>query len=322
MPRTTYQRGLHDLGNSVYAYMQPDGSWGWSNAGLVVDGDQAMLIDTLFDLVLTREMLDEMAGVNPAARSIDIVVNTHANGDHCWGNQLIAGARIIASRTSATEMRELPPQMLAQMLAAAPTMGLLGRYITAVFGRFDFRDIQLTPPTETFDKELTLHVGSKEVRLVDVGPAHTRGDVLAYIPADRVVFTGDILFHDIHPVIWAGPVENWIRACRYILDLDVTVVVPGHGPLADKNSVRRMQEYLELILTEGRARFEAGQSVAQAARDIPLGEFATWSESERLFVNMVAIYRQLGASDLPSDPITLFSAMAELAREKGLYGLS
>ena len=82
------------------AYLQPDGSWGWSNAGLVVDGDASLLVDTLFDLRLTGEMLDAMRRATPAAAAIDVVVNTHANGDHCWGNQLVRDAEIVGSRAA------------------------------------------------------------------------------------------------------------------------------------------------------------------------------------------------------------------------------
>src|ERR1700676_2136271 len=65
--RGPYTKGLHDLGDGCYAYLQPDGSWGWSNAGLVVDSGQSLLVDTLFDLKLTREILDAMHGAEPAA---------------------------------------------------------------------------------------------------------------------------------------------------------------------------------------------------------------------------------------------------------------
>src|SRR6266700_3313456 len=108
MRNQTYTRGLHDLGNSVYAYLQPDGSWGWSNAGIIVDDGLSLLIDTLYDLKLTQEMLTTMRRSLPAAEQIDMLVNTHANGDHCYGNQLVGGARIIASVQTATEMLELP----------------------------------------------------------------------------------------------------------------------------------------------------------------------------------------------------------------------
>ncbi len=118
MNQWTYTRGLHGLGNAVYAYLQPDGSWGWSNAGLIVDGEASLLVDTLFDLKLTQEMLDTMRRSVPAAAHIDLVVNTHANGDHCYGNQLVADAQIIASKHTAEEMTELPP---AQCPAQAGT---------------------------------------------------------------------------------------------------------------------------------------------------------------------------------------------------------
>ena len=85
-----YTKGLHDLGNGCYAYLQPDGSWGWSNAGLVVDSGESLLVDTLFDLKLTAEMLEAMRRAEPkAAARIGTLVNTHSNGDHTFGNQLV-----------------------------------------------------------------------------------------------------------------------------------------------------------------------------------------------------------------------------------------
>ena len=89
MSKWQYTKGLHDLGRSCFAYLQPDGSWGWSNAGLIVDGDQTLLVDTLFDLPLTAEMLTTMRDAVPAARRIQKLINTHANGDHTFGNQLV-----------------------------------------------------------------------------------------------------------------------------------------------------------------------------------------------------------------------------------------
>jgi cyclase len=190
-----YTRGLHDVGNGLYAYLQPGGGWGWSNAGLVVDGESTLLVDTLFDLRLTGEMLDEMKRCVPAAGTIGTLVNTHANGDHTFGNQLARGARIVASRKTAEEMLELPPAALAALREAATQMGATGEFMLECFGSFDFTGIELVPPGETFDGELQMRVGTKGVQLIEVGPAHTRGDTLVFVPGDRVLFAGDILFN-------------------------------------------------------------------------------------------------------------------------------
>ena len=208
----------------------------------MTDQGETLLVDTLFDLKLTREMLNGFRGALPAAATIGTLVNTHANGDHTFGNQLLPDSRIIASRACAEEMAGRHPEEFIAMMRNWREMGDAGAFLNEMMGsRFDFDGIVYTPPTETFESELSLRVGAKEVRLVNVGPAHTRGDVLAYVPAERTVFTGDILFVGGHPAIWAGPVANWIHACELILSWDVETVVPGHGPITDKSGVRALK---------------------------------------------------------------------------------
>jgi glyoxylase-like metal-dependent hydrolase (beta-lactamase superfamily II) len=310
---TAYTRGLHDLGNSLYAYLQPDGSWGWSNAGLVCDGDQSLLIDTLFDLNLTEQMLSEMRRSVPAAATIDTLVNTHANGDHCYGNQLVRDARIVASSRAAAEMTELPPAAFAMLVQQAPNLGEVGAFFLELFGKFDFTGIEQVLPNETFDGGLNLHVGDKEVQLIEVGPAHTRGDTLAWLPAERVLFSGDILFHGAHPVAWAGPVSNWIDACNRILDLDVEVIVPGHGPLADKSAITELRSYFLYTYEQARRCHIEGMTPVQAARAIAWDRWADWGEPERLAVNIATIYREFESDAEPPNPLVAFQQMAELA---------
>src|SRR5581483_7770554 len=95
------------------------------------------------------------------------------------------------------------------------------------------------------------------------------------------------------PIMWAGPVGNWIRACDLILSLDVETIVPGHGPITDKQGVTRLKDYWEYLLRQVRQRYEAGLSPREAARDIPLDAYAGWSDAERVVVNIASIYREL-----------------------------
>ena len=305
--------GLHPLANGAYAWLAPQSSWGWSNAGLIVDGEASLLVDTLYDLELTSEMLQKMRDAEPRAKAIDTLVNTHANGDHCHGNELVTGAEIIASTASAAEMNELPPEAMAALMEAAKGMGGVGEYFLHCFGQFRFDGIRHTPPTRTFDGKLNLWVGDKPVHLIEVGPAHTRGDVLVHSPTDRVVFTGDILFIEGTPVMWQGPVQNWIKACLLIEDMDVDLIVPGHGPITDKHGVARVRQYLQYVRDQARRRYDAGLSAFEAAKDIELAEYSAWSDPERIAVNVDSLYREFSGAEAATDILELFSQMAQLA---------
>ncbi len=311
--RWDYSKGLKDIGNGLYAWLQPDGGWGWSNAGLIRDGEASLLVDTLFDMSLTRDMLAAMEDASgiPASR-IGIIVNTHANGDHCHGNGCCPQAEIIASEASAKEMAEVPPATLAMFKAAGAKLGPAGAYFAEIFAPFDFEDVDERMPTRTFSGTLDLKVGDKAVRLIEVGPAHTGGDVLVHVPGDRAVFTGDILFIDGTPLMWAGPVRNWIGACEKIIAMDVDVIVPGHGPITDKAGVQRVADYLAYVDREARKRFDAGLPVRDAALDIALGDYASWGDAERIAVNVDSLYREYRGDGKVTPVIELFGLMAEL----------
>ena len=306
-----YTKGLHEVADGVWAYLQPDGGWGWSNAGLIAGDDGSLLVDTLFDLRLTADMLEEMRAVTPVP-AITSVVNTHANGDHCYGNALLGEAEIIATARCAEEMLELPPATMAALLRSADSLGDTGRFVQKIFAPFSFEDVPLAVPTRTFVERLDLRVGGRAVTLLEVGPAHTAGDAVVHLPDEGVVFTGDILFHGGHPIVWAGPVSNWIAACDRVLALQPSVVVPGHGPLATPAALVDLKEYFVLLSREARARYDGGMTALDAARDIDLGPYAGWSEAERVVANVRALYRDFG-DDSPSDALTLLGEMAALA---------
>nr|WP_295467906.1 MBL fold metallo-hydrolase [Mesorhizobium sp.] len=301
MARWQYTKGIHDLGNGCYAYLLPDGSWGWSNAGLIVDGDATLMVDTLFDLKLTAEMLETYRASIPAAKDIGILVNTHADGDHTFGNQLVKDARIIGTQGTVDDFMRFDPAILQKVNLNAEQFGSAGVFMQECFRPFDFSGIELTPPTEVFSGTLDIMVGDKKVQLIEVGPSHSLGDALVYVPDDKVLFTGDILFTEGTPIAWYGPVYRWINVCDMVLDMDVETVVAGHGPISTKDDVRRMRDYLQYVTGKARPLWEQGMDYLEASYKIDLGEYRDWNDAERVVVTIQTLFDDF--TDAPERPV-------------------
>lgn len=308
MSTSDFTKGLHEVGDGCFAWLEPDGSWGWSNAGLIVGDGESMLVDTLFDVPLTRNMLDGMNKVTKT-KPITTLVNTHSNGDHWFGNQLLRDREIIASSAALAEMPTAGPERL-DALRAMP--GATGDFAREIFSPFDWSDFDQTLPNRTFDGRLDLDVGGVEVQLIELGPAHTGGDTIAYIPSAQTIFAGDLLFIGGTPIIWAGPLENWVAACDTMLSLDAEWIVPGHGPVTDKDGVRSVREYLLFVDGEARSRHAAGMSAEEAIRDINLGPYADLAEHGRIAQNVLAVYYELEPQLEAVDVVTVFGKIAAL----------
>ena len=311
MANWPFTKGLHDLGQGCWAWIQPDGSWGWSNAGLITDSGEALLVDTLFDLKLTAEMLAAMRARIPEAANITQLVNSHANGDHTFGNELVTGAEIIASAGTAAEFDHLTPAKVQGIMDNVGTFGRAGAFVEHFFRHFDFKGITLTPPTRVFSGETELRCGNKIVQLIEVGPAHTKGDTLVFLPAERILYAADILFNGGTPISWEGPINNWIAALDRILGMDADIIVPGHGPVTDKTAVQAMKDYFVYLSEETQKRHAAGMSALDAAYDIPLGRFADWSDAERMVVTVQVLYDALDGRSEAREMIPYFAQMAD-----------
>jgi cyclase len=311
--KIAYTHGLHELGDGLFAYLQPDGGWGWSNAGLITSAEGSLLVDTLFDLRCTRDMLDAMRGVTERA-PIRQAMNTHGNGDHYFGNELLPdGIPIYATAAATEEMRAVPPALVHAVFTQLDLGPEFDAFAARTFRRFDFEGITPRLPDREFSGREVLSVGERAVELIELGPAHTEGDAIAWVPDAGVVFTGDILFIEGTPVMWAGPAANWLAACERILELGAGTVVPGHGPVTDASGVREVQRYLRYVRDEARARFDAGMDAEAAADDIDISDFRDWGDPERIAVNVCTLYREFDPS-LPEVPVPeLFVRMAHWA---------
>jgi cyclase len=213
-------------------------------------------------------------------KKVGALVNTHHHLDHTGGNRFFRGSTIIAT-----------DKCRAALAPGFPPVAILQQFMPA-FAR-EFPRLELQPPTVTFDSRLVLHDGEREIHLWHPGtPAHTAGDATVFLPAERVLFTGDLAFHYVTPLAFQGHVGRWIDAADRLLAFEADVIVPGHGPIGTKADVRLMRDYLALVHRDSRRRFDAGMPAEAAARDIKLGVYAAWREPERILPNVMRCYQE------------------------------
>jgi cyclase len=269
---------MREVGPRVFAYVQATGETGISNAGLVVGADGTTVVDALMVPSMTRRLVAAIKRVT--RKKVGVLVNTHHHLDHTGGNRFFRGATIVAS------------EPCRRALAAGfPPVPLLQRFMPAFAREFPLLKLQL--PTVTFADRLVIHDGEREIHLWHPGhPAHTVGDATVFLPRERVLFTGDLAFHGVTPLAFQGHVGRWIEAAERVLELDVAVIVPGHGPVGTTHDLRLMRDYLALVRREARVRFDDGMPAEAAAADIRLGVYASWREAERILPNVMRCYQE------------------------------
>lgn len=299
------------LSEHVYACEQHRTGLGFSNSGLIAAGG-GLVVDTLYDLALTRQMARLYAEVHPAPPAR--VVNTHHNGDHCWGNQLFAGAEIIAHTGCAARFDEIQPSAMEAIRTMAEPPEHMHDLVEEL-APFDFSDIQLTGPTRVIDGDTELVLGDLRVELLPVGPAHTEGDVIVHVPDEGVVLLGDVLFHRCTPIGWEGSTDRRIEALRYVEALAPEHVVPGHGPVCGVEGVREARVYFEDVQRHAQASWRNGRSVLEACEGIDLGPYAQWDEPWRLAANVHRVYRECAGAAW-DDPVDVAEVMRDVATLK------
>lgn len=327
-----FEGGAQEIAPRTWAWIQPNGDLGESNTGLLVGDGRSILIDTLWDERLTRRMLDALAPARAGA-PITRLINTHGDGDHWYGNGLFGRSEIVATEAAAEQMEDEPPSMLTRMNPLTNVTGALSGVplipgkarirglgsFAEMLARYDFDGLEPRLPTRTFSGRTSVGAGGRRVEVIEVGPAHTPGDAIVWAQDVRVVFSGDIVFNGVTPIMWAGPAGNWVAALDRIEALDPVAVVPGHGPVCDLGPVRDLREYWRYLIRHvpkgaGKAIVELTEELVRGIeyRTSPWGE---WRAPERTLVNVAMIARERDGEQGPvglAKRIGLISEMGAL----------
>lgn len=272
----------------MHAWVQPDGTWWLNNSGAVVSEDGVFVVDTCATEERTRRFLDAVAGATGGA-PVRMAVNTHQHGDHAYGNSLLPEQTVIFGHAA---MREA--------LLADPLIDGCPPVWTPVP---DWGNVTRRPPSVVFTAELTVHLGGRRIELRHPGyAAHTPGDVVAWLPEERVLFAGDLLFNGLTPMLLMGSVEGALRVLEWLAGFEPEHVVPGHGPLVTAGELPEVlaahARYYRFVLDVARKGQEKGLGPLDAAREADLGEFAGWADAERLVLNLHRAYADASGGDV------------------------
>lgn len=287
---------LESVAPGVLAYVQPDGSWMLNNAGAVIGPDGVVLVDTSSTLRRTRALLDAVAAESDG-KPVRTLVNTHHHADHTFGNCFVEGAVRVGHEL--TRERVIAAGLGTQLL----------------FPDVEYGDIVVAPPEVTFPDAMTVWAGERPIELSYVGPAHTPDDVVAWLPDERVVFCGDLVFAGGTPFLLMGSVAGFPRALDALRSLGADVLVPGHGPVRRGAEVEQalddMAGYAEWLSSYAASAHAAGWEPLEAARRADLGRFAEWGEKERLVGNLARAYYELDGGE-PGGALDIGPALAAM----------
>ena len=152
----------------------------------------------------------------------------------------------------------------------------------------------MTLPTKTFKDTLTLHAGGKTIELAYLGRGHTDGDIIVYLPIERILFGGDLLYRDGFPWLGDGYTSDWIETLKKLNIFDTGIYVPGHGDVGDISILFAFKQYLADLQLEVRKYIKKGKTIDEIKKEISLPKYKYWLKyNEWLPLNVEKIYREL-----------------------------
>lgn len=257
------------LADGVFAAIHKTGGYGICNAGIVNLGKETLVFDCCLSPEAARDL--KKAAEELTGNQVKYVVNSHYHNDHVRGNQVFTGARIIATtrtralmeQLSAAEVEDEKLSVDERLADAAFKIAneedttrmnehqlWLGYYQSMKSSHAEYK---LTLPDYLVDDSLSLKGKKRSVQLISKGGGHSESDMIMWLPAEKILFAGDLVFIGFHPWFGEADIPGWLSYLQYMKRLGPAVVVPGHGDTGKSADIDEMSGYLtsvETILAE------------------------------------------------------------------------
>jgi glyoxylase-like metal-dependent hydrolase (beta-lactamase superfamily II) len=303
--------------DGVYLAVATPGTGALGNAGIIDLGGETVIFDTMMTLSAARDL--RAAAERLTGRAPRYVVNSHFHLDHTMGNAVFTEAAIIATAATTPLIEEHNAPFLEQLRTAgaelhAQAQAAIARATDPAI-RLDIeqqvRDYDtLTDeagestvrlPDLLFDVRLAMRGATREARLITWGGGHTPSDLVLYLPNERILFAGDLIFNRCHASVHFGDVAEWLRILDEMERLDIAILAPGHGDVATNAAVGEQRAYLRALLATTSAAIEMGQTIDDAAATPLPEEYRDWGFASDFAHNIRALYARQMARDNGGD---------------------
>ena len=272
---------LEKVTDRVYGSVNPAGG----NAGIILLESQVVVIDSQF-LSQAKVLRQEIERTTP--KKIRFLLLTHSHSDHVFGNEVFRDCKIVAHRSLKARMEELltttwSKESLKKQIAE------LKKTDPERASRFE--GVQITLPTRVFDEDFRIAENDLEVVMKHVG-GHTKDSSIVYFPAERVLFSGDLVFAESFPYggdPTADP-DEWLQALNGIMEMPVKTIVPGHGPVCDKREVQAYIKFIEGVKERMTEMIRAGKTAQEITKDEGYPTFYSKSSDQRRQNTLVQWY--------------------------------
>ncbi|WP_010676726.1 MBL fold metallo-hydrolase [Bacillus timonensis] len=286
---------LEKVSSYVYAAVAKKGSGSVANAGFVNLGDQLLIFDT-FNTQQASADLKKIAE-KITNQSVTWVINSHWHGDHIRGNQTFKESKIISSEVTYSKMRGFHPSRISKQ---KNDLQGLSTYIQSLEkqGNLKLNDqlhflreiekslptLELVLPNQTFRRNHTFSGTACRAKLFTLGGGHSFCDACLYIPEEKVIFMGDLLFVNGHPTFFEESNPNqWIQILREVERLDFNVAIPGHGSIGTKQDISNLIDYIAEITTV------VSENESLEEIEIP-SKYKNWGSPEVYHQNIKVLY--------------------------------
>jgi cyclase len=229
-----------------------------ANVGFIVTDEGVILIDTPMLPDDAQIWLEEIR--KRTDQEIQYIINTDHHRGHIIGNQYFPMATVIAHEFAWKNMKSYGDSFRTRLL------NLYRNRMPEAAAEWK-QNLKIVEPEITFTGRTYLFKGDKEIQLLPLG-GHTPATTVIFMPADKLIFAGDLVVTDRPPFLSQGDTREWLQALTYLRKLRYDILIPGHGELTGKEATETMSEFLRIVRRKVRSAYKMGLSKADTARSL------------------------------------------------------